>query len=44
MACPDLAAEAQFFDALSTMTLVEVLGRTLILTDDNGREMLFQAP
>ena len=44
MACPDLAAEARFFDALSTMTLVEVLGGTLILTDDNGREMLFQAP
>ena len=44
MACPDLAAEAQFFDALSTMTLVAVLGGTLILADDNGREMLFQAP
>ena len=44
MACPDLAAEAQFFAALSTMTLVEVLGGTLILTDDNGREMLFQSP
>lgn len=44
MTCPDLAAEAQFFDALSTMTLVEVLGGTLILTDDNGREMLFQSP
>jgi len=37
MTCPDLVAEAQFFDALSTMTLVEVLGGTLILTDDNGR-------
>ncbi|MFT4742823.1 MAG: heat shock protein HslJ [Yoonia sp.] len=44
MACPDLTAEAQFFDALRAMTLVEVLGGTLILSDDNGREMLFQAP
>ncbi|MCO4847951.1 MAG: META domain-containing protein [Yoonia sp.] len=44
MACPDLAAEAQFFDALRTMTLVEILGGMLILSDDKGRQMLFQAP
>ena len=44
MTCSGLTAEAQFFDALRTMTLVEVLGGTLILSDNNGREMLFQVP
>ncbi|MFT5065100.1 MAG: heat shock protein HslJ [Yoonia sp.] len=44
MACPDLSAEAQFFEALGAMTLVEVLGGTLILSNDSDREMLFQAP
>lgn len=44
MACPDLPAEAQFFDTLSAMTLVEVLSGTLILSNDSDREMLFQAP
>ncbi|MEN9012860.1 MAG: META domain-containing protein [Yoonia sp.] len=44
MACPDLAQEGQFFDALGAMTLVEVVGNTLILSNDTGREMVFQAP
>lgn len=44
MACPDLAAEAAFFDALAAMTLAEVAGNTLILTAPDGREMVFRAP
>ena len=40
-ACPDLAAEAAFFDALSEMTLAEVAGDTLILSTPEGREMIF---
>lgn len=41
MACPSLAAEQVFFEALSTMTLAEVLTNTLILSTENGREMVF---
>jgi heat shock protein HslJ len=41
MACADLAAEQQFFDALAAMTLAETLGNTMILTSDDGREMVF---
>lgn len=41
-ACADLNAEVAFFDALSQMTLAEVSGGTLILSNDAGREMLFQ--
>ena len=43
-ACPSLHAEKIFFEALRTMTLVEVLGGTLILSNAKGSEMLFQAP
>ncbi|MBV0913197.1 META domain-containing protein [Anianabacter salinae] len=42
-ACPDLQAEAAFLGALPHMTLVEVLGGTLVLRNDAGREMVFQA-
>lgn len=42
-ACPDLAAEQAFFEALTDMTLSEVLGDVLILRDDAGREMVFKA-
>lgn len=42
-ACADLAAEGQFFDMLGQMTLVEVQGPVLILSDDDGRDMVFQA-
>lgn len=42
-ACPDLAAETAFFEALTSMTLVEVAGDLLILTNDTGGEMLFRA-
>ncbi|MEP2028309.1 MAG: META domain-containing protein [Paracoccaceae bacterium] len=42
-ACPDLEAEAKFFDALSDMTLSEVLGNVMILSNDAGREMVFKS-
>jgi len=43
MACPALAQEQAFFDALSAMTLAEVSGPVLILSNDAGREMVFAA-
>ncbi len=43
MACPDLQAEAAFFEALSEMTESEVSGGTLILRNEARREMLFTA-
>lgn len=43
MACPDLDAESTYFKALSEMTLSEVLGDTMILSNDDGREMVFKA-
>jgi len=42
-ACPDLELEAEFFGALETMTLSEVSGTLLILTDDAGDQMVFEA-
>lgn len=42
MACPDLAAEADFFEALASMTRAEVTAPgTLVLTGDKGRSMEF---
>lgn len=41
--CPELSAEQQFFVALTDMTLAEVQGPVLILSNDDGREMLFRA-
>lgn len=43
MTCDDLAAEGRFFQALQTMTLSEVSGGTLILSNDAGRELVFRA-
>jgi len=43
MACPELAAESRFFSALSDMTLSEVSGDMLILSNETGREMVFTA-
>ena len=43
MACPNMAAESVFFEALSGMTQSEVSGDTLILTNEAGREMVFKA-
>ena len=42
-ACPDLPAEAAFFDALARVTLAEVAGEVLILSTEDGFEMVFQA-
>jgi len=42
-ACPDLAAETRFLEALAAMTLSEVLENTLVLSTPDGREMVFTA-
>ncbi|MGB7244918.1 MAG: META domain-containing protein [Sulfitobacter sp.] len=42
MACPDLPAETEFLTALSDMTLSEVLGDTLVLSNDANRSMVFR--
>ncbi|MEM6406907.1 MAG: META domain-containing protein [Pseudomonadota bacterium] len=42
-ACPDLAQEQLFFDALSRMTLSEVTGPNLILSTAEGDRMEFTA-
>ncbi len=42
-ACRDLVAEQTYFAALSGMTLSEVSGTTLILSNDAGRKMVFTA-
>ncbi|MGY3438240.1 MULTISPECIES: META domain-containing protein [unclassified Marinovum] len=42
-ACPDLAAETAFLSALDAMTLAEVQGNTLILSNDTGGELVFRA-
>ena len=42
-ACPDMADERVFLDALTTMTLAEVQGPILILSNDEGAEMVFDA-
>lgn len=43
MACPELEAETKFLGALTAMTLSEVLGDVMILSNDTGREMVFTA-
>ncbi|MGC3938402.1 META domain-containing protein [Roseobacter sp. EG26] len=42
-ACPDLDFEADYFTALSEMTLSEVLGDTLILSTPEGAQMVFKS-
>ena len=42
-ACPALAHETAYLSALAAMTLSEVAGDTLILSNDAGREMVFRA-
>ncbi len=42
-ACPELAAETAFRQALRDMTLAEVSGDVLIPSNDQGHEMLFTA-
>lgn len=43
MACAALPAEARFLESLEAMTLAEVAGDVLILSNDAGREMVFHA-
>lgn len=42
-ACPELQAEADYLAALQDMTQVEVLGDTMILSNDAGRELVFKS-
>ena len=42
-ACPELALEQAFLTALAEMSLSEVSGDILILSNDAGRQMLFRA-
>lgn len=42
-ACADLAQEQAFFAALGRMTLSEVSGPVLILSNDNGGEIVLRA-
>ncbi|MEL6639928.1 MAG: META domain-containing protein [Pseudomonadota bacterium] len=42
-ACADLALEQTYFDALASMTLAEVSGPVLLLSNTDGRELVFQA-
>ena len=42
-ACPALSEEAAFFNALAGVTLAEISGGTLILSNLDGREMVFHA-
>ncbi|MEL6551099.1 MAG: META domain-containing protein [Pseudomonadota bacterium] len=42
-ACPELAAETRFFEALSAMAIAEVSGDVLLLSGEDGREMVFRA-
>lgn len=41
MVCAAMADEARYLEALAQMTLSEVLGDTLILSNDAGRQMVF---
>ncbi|UWQ17383.1 META domain-containing protein [Jannaschia sp. M317] len=43
MACPALDAEAEFLAALGEVTLAEVQGPVLILSDNDGPRMVFEA-
>lgn len=43
MACPEMAEETRFLSALSAMTQSEVLGNSLILRNETGGEMVFEA-
>ena len=42
-ACPALDQEQKFFSVLGRATLVEVAGKTLILSNTDGVELIFQA-
>ncbi|MGR3793411.1 META domain-containing protein [Vannielia sp. SX4] len=42
MACLHMNGEAEFFEALGAMTLAEANGPVLILSNEDGREMVFR--
>lgn len=42
-ACPELDAEIRYLQGLAEMTLSEVAGDTLILSNEDGAQMLFRA-
>lgn len=42
-ACPELGAEQEFLRALEEMSLAEISGDVLVLSNDRGREMVFSA-
>lgn len=42
-ACPELDGEAKFFQAISAAVLAEVAGKVMILTTQDGSEMVFGA-
>lgn len=42
-ACPDLALESAYFEALAAMQISEVSGRVLILTNEDERSLVFEA-
>jgi len=42
-ACPELNAEQRFFSALADMAIAEISGDVLILTGEDGGEMVFRA-
>ncbi|NSX53927.1 META domain-containing protein [Parasulfitobacter algicola] len=42
LACPKLTDERQYFESLGKMTLAEVSGDVLILSNDEGDQMVFQ--
>ncbi|MFS4437917.1 META domain-containing protein [Paracoccaceae bacterium GXU_MW_L88] len=42
-ACPEMASEAAFFEALDAMRFAESSPQTLLLTGEGGRSMLFAA-
>ena len=41
-ACPALPAEQEFLSSLAKMTLAEVAGDVLVLSNDAGNEMIFR--
>lgn len=43
-ACPALALEAAYFEALASMTIAEVAGTVLILTNEADEILTFQSP
>ncbi|WP_166418215.1 META domain-containing protein [Cochlodiniinecator piscidefendens] len=40
--CPEIEAESEFFELLQSMSIVEVSGRILILTNEAGVQMTFE--